>query len=288
MSSILLILLSAVFFALSTVFAKFVSNSSEVSSAQITFVRFFIGFIAASYIVKKKKRSIIPHKIHLIIYRSIFNTFAVLLFFIGVKDTTITNANMLNMTYPVFVVLLAPFINKEKISKISLLYLFLSVAAIYLISSPDFSYINRGDAWSLLSAILAAVAVTALRESRKYDSTSVILFYHMGIGTVIMLCMMPFLWKNCSVLNWFNIVVSGILGVAGQYALTIGIKKIDAASSSIISSSRILWAIIFGVIFFSEKLSLNIIIGAILLTISLIGISGGITYIKNKIIFRRS
>ncbi len=91
-------------FALSTVFTKFVTNSSDIKGVEITFARFFIGFIVVALYVYHEKIPLKPYRISLIIWRGVLNTVAFMLFFTSLQYTTVTNANMLNMTYPVFIV----------------------------------------------------------------------------------------------------------------------------------------------------------------------------------------
>lgn len=114
---IILVALSALFFALGSVFAKIAIQASDLSGIVMAFSRFFVGFVIFLLYVIIKKKPLKPNNIKYVSLRAIFNTLAIILFFVGVEYTTITNANMLNMTYPVFVFLIAPYLNKEKIKK---------------------------------------------------------------------------------------------------------------------------------------------------------------------------
>ena len=59
------------------------------------------------------------------------------------------------------------------------------MTGIYLVIFPDFSNINKGDMIGLLSGIFAAFAIITLSVAREYDSTVLIVFYLMAIGTVM-------------------------------------------------------------------------------------------------------
>jgi drug/metabolite transporter (DMT)-like permease len=269
-----LISLSAFCFGSATIFAKIVNQASDIPGIEITFFRFLLGLIVTSFIVIKRKQSVIPVKKKFVILRAISNAVAVTLFFTGVEYTTVTNANMLNMTYPVFVYLFTPFINKEKNPGIYYLYLAISMGGIFLIINPDFSYINRGDLLSLLSGITAAAAISFLREARKTESSFVILFNLMAIGTVANFFLMaPFYVKPEGILI-LHIFMSALLGVMGQIFITIGFRYIDAASGALISTSRMLFTAVLGVILFSDPLDFRIAAGGILIFVSLVGVSG--------------
>ncbi|MFH0974343.1 MAG: DMT family transporter [Spirochaetota bacterium] len=276
---VLYILLSALSFALSTVFAKLVMDASDISAMELTFLRFFAGFALAAVYVAVKKLSLKPQSVKNVGMRSIFNVGAAIFFFLAVEYSTVTKSNILNMTYPIFVFLLAPYVNKEKVPVLHYFFLVLGMAGIYFVVMPDvsefyLSNINKGDIYGFLSGLLAGFAVAYLREARKYDSTFVILFYHMGIGTLITLALAfrGFMIPHGIVLIY--VILTVITSVAGQVFITLGYKSINAAAGSLISCSRILIAALLGVTIFSDPLTLKIIAGGVLITVSLTGVSG--------------
>lgn len=270
---VLLLLIAEIFFALSTVFTKLIINESDISSIEITFFRFFLGLIIFSIIGYIKKISIIPQKITLVVWRAVLNTAAVIVFFYSLTFTSITNANMLNMTYPVFIFLISPMFIKEKSPRILYLFLGISLIGIYFIINPNFQYVNKGDVIALISGIIAAFAIVTLRMAREYDNTFLILFYLMLIGSILNFIMM------IPVFKWFDyhigiyILCSSIAGLLGQFLITWGYKFISAGPGALISSSKMIFAIFFGVFIFSEQITWRIAVGGILIFISLIGVA---------------
>ena len=273
MRGVLLLLLSALAFTLSTVFAKLVNQGSQISGIEVSFFRFLTGFIVVSLYLLRGSEKIRPNNCQYVLMRAGFNTIAVLLFFTGIQYTTVTNANMLNMTYPAFVFILAPFINREKGKYIHILFLALTFGGTYLIIFPDFNTVNPGDVYAFLSAVAAGFALTSLREARKHDSSATILFHLMMTGTIVSFCMMLPTFIVPRGMTLFFLISSAVVAVIGQGALTIGFKYINAAPGSLVSSSRILFAVTLGVIIFGDPLNAHILWGGILILISLIGTS---------------
>lgn len=273
-----LLLLTAEFlFALSTVFVKFVTNGSLISGIEIAFFRFFTGFIITGAYIKVSGKYFPMVKPFNVYMRGLFNTTSVIFFFLGVQYTTISNTNLLNMTYPVFVFLISPFITKEKISQDLLFFLVLVLAGIYFIVIPEgssFSAINKGDIFALLSGVTAGFGISFLREARKTDYTQTILLYMFAIGSFIGGIMLINNFVLPRGIFIFHIFIIAILSFAGQVLLTAGYKSISATAGSLVSSARIVFAIFLGVIFFSEPLSLRIISGSTLIIISLAGVNG--------------
>ncbi|MFW5860927.1 MAG: DMT family transporter [Spirochaetota bacterium] len=276
----LLLLLSAMAFALSTVFAKVVTTNSTVPGIEITFVRFSVGLIFTGLYLLSRKIPIWPNNPRLVILRAVTNTAAVLFFFTGIQFTTVTNANMLNMTYPVFVFLIAPYFNREANRKKNYIFLFLTIIGVYLIVVPDFKSINPGDISALMSGVCAGMAISALREARKYDNSFVILFYLMFIGIFINAGILIPLFVMPDLYIFIFMLLSAVTAVAGQVLLTVGYRFIDAAPGSLISASRILFAGILGFSIFGDPLTLRILSGGILILIALTGVSGIVRFLR--------
>jgi drug/metabolite transporter (DMT)-like permease len=271
---IILILSAELLFTIASALTKKITMLSDIGGADVTFFRFAIGLFCMSGFIAHKRLSLKAQKPLFISLRGIFNTLAVMFFFGALGYTTVGNANMLNMTYPIFVFLLSPFINNESSRKIYYLFLISAMAGIYLIAFPDLSSINRGDILALTSAVMAGFGITSLRQAGKYDSPYLILFYLMLFGTVINgLWILPDFKGSSSVLVWVLLILSGIIGFGGQILLTVAYKFIDARSGALTSSSRNIFAITIGAAFFSEAITTRIIIGCLLILISLAALS---------------
>jgi drug/metabolite transporter (DMT)-like permease len=271
---IIFLLLAELCFTASTIFSKLLTNSSGISAIEVTFARFFLGLIVVAAIIYISDMSLIPNKLSLLIWRGVLNTIAVILFFLASQYTSITNTHMLNMTYPFFIFLFAPlFFRQERIAVVLYLFLVTGMMGIWLVINPNFREINRGDIFGLLSAVVAAFSVITLTMARKNDSTLIILLYLMSIGTVLNgLVMIPvFILPEGR--QWLLIIASGLIGVLGQIFITYGYKYISARDGSLISTSRILYAVILGTLVFSEEITLRIAAGGLLIMLSIIAVS---------------
>lgn len=279
----ILVVLSALFFSLSSYFGKIVTNTTGMSGVITSFSRFVIGTIMMFLYIVISKKSFKANAIKPIVRRAIFNSFAIILLSSSLNFTTITNANMLNMTYPVFVILLAPLVLKEKIKKSTYLYLIAIMLGSYIIADPQFGSVNRGDLMSFVSSMMAGISVLSLKEASNKDEGYIIVFYVMLIGTFINI---PFSLKSVMDFDYnalFLVILSGGLGFLAQVLLTEGYKFVDSSTGSLLSSSRIVISAIIGIILLGEPLNLNIILGIILIGGSLVGLSGYFNKKKNEV-----
>lgn len=272
MRGVLFILLAELCFASSSVLAKLALIDSDLSGIQITFFRFIMGAAVGFIAIKRSKESFRPKNPKFVFWRAITNTTSAMLFFFSLKYTSVTNANMLGMTYPLWVVIFAPLLIKEQLLKRNLVYVFIAIIGVYLVVMPDFSGINLGDACAFMAGVTGAVAVIILRRARQYDSTNIIIFYLMFTGAIINSLFLPAVWAKPTTEQWFYILTSAILGLAAQIFLTVGYKYIEASQGSLVSSSRIVMAAIMGVIIFSDDITIRLICGALLILSAQYGI----------------
>src|SRR5690554_3131998 len=112
---IFLILLASFCFVLSTYYGKLVSNYTEMSAVVTSFARYILGVIGLGTFMYYKKISFKPVNSRPIIIRSILNATALIMLTASLNYTTITNANMIHLTYPVFVFIFARYTTGEKL-----------------------------------------------------------------------------------------------------------------------------------------------------------------------------
>lgn len=271
---VILVLSAAISFTFSTYFGKIVTNTTDMSGVITSFYRFFLGAVIMFAYILIKKKSFKATDIKPIIYRSGFNSLAIMLYSIAYAYTTMTNINMLHMTNPIFVVLLAPYFTKEKVDKKKYLYLIITMVGMYVVTNPSLGDINTGDVLALLSAVMASFSIMSLSNATKHNETYVILFYVMVIGTLLNL---PLAYKDIlsfEMIGLFPVFMSSLLGFLGQIFITFGFKYVDSSTGSLINTSRIVVAAIVGYVFLDEIITVRTLIGMISIIGSLVGLSG--------------
>lgn len=268
------VLLSALFFVLSSVYGKIVTNTTGMSGIITSLGRFLIGTVAMFIYMIYEKKNFKPVNFKPIFSRALFNGLTVLLYSIGFQYTTVTNVNMLQMTYPIFIILLTPYFTKEKIKPSTYIYLTIIMASTFIVVNPKFNSVNIGDVLSLLSAITSAVSIMNLTAARRTDEGYMIVFYVMLLGAIFTL---PFSYKDLICFEskgLLPLLLSSLFGFLGQVFITIGYKYVDSATGALVSTSRIVFATLIGVLFLGEPINSRIITGGMLIIISLIGLSG--------------
>lgn len=258
---------SAFLFYLATVVMKWSSMAGlAIDSSLFTFARFILGFATVLGVMGIQRRKLKIIKKRLLIGRALGNCAAVYCFFKGVELTSVAQANILNMTYPLFIAIFSWIFLKAQQDLVSTLIAIMAVIGVWLILSPARMAFDYNSLWGLASGIFAGIAILYLNLSRQIHDTQTILFFMFGLGSIIVFCLFFDQMRIPSHGELTYLFWCSAIAIAGQYLLTIGFKYVTAIEGGIISSTRILLAAILGpVIAMDPSLSLSGWIGAFLI-----------------------
>ena len=237
---------SAFFFYLATLIIRWAEPHVVIESAYFVFSRLLLGFIVVSLTMILQKKRLQPKKYHYLIGRTVANTVAVFCFYKAVETGSVAEANILNMTYPLFVAVFSWFFLRQQRDRWSLIIVAVAFAGVWLVLSPGDIIPRWGNLWGLSSGITAAVAIIYLNISRRYHDSQTILFFMFGLGTGLMLIFFHDAIFIPNAEELFFLLSCSAAGVLGQYLITYGFLYVTAVEGSIISSSRILLAALLG------------------------------------------
>ena len=243
---------SAFFFYLSTLTIRWAASYVTIGSAYFVFGRLLLGFGVVSVTMLLQKKRLQPKKYHYLIGRTLTNTFAVFCFYKAVETGSLAEANILNMTYPLFVALYSCFFLRGQRDLLSMLAVAAAIIGIWMILAPRGIDPSLANMWGLCSGVTAAAAIIYLNTSRRYHDSQTILFYMFGLGSILMLIFFHNAMFIPNLQELFFLLICSTTGVLGQYLLTYGFLYVSAVEGSIISSSRILLAALLGPLLVSD------------------------------------
>jgi len=243
---------SAFCFYLSTVVVRWSQAEVTIDPSFFAFFRFLTGFLVVCAVMTCSKQPPRPQRYHLLVGRAVANSVAVYCFYMAVKYTSVAEANILNMTYPVFVALLTWGLFREQRDPTALALVAVAFAGIWLILAPAKIDIKLANLWGLASGVSASFAIMYLSVSRRYHDANTVLFFMFGLGTLLTAAVFHkhFFWPNSTGLYYLALCAAA--GIAGQFLITIGFRYITAVEGSIISSTRILLAALLGPVMAGE------------------------------------
>lgn len=257
---------SAFCFYLATAVIRWSKNQVSIDPSCFVFVRFLLGFITICTIMHFRKQPPRARRHHYLWGRTIANCTAVYCFYKAVDVTSLASANILNMTYPLFIALFAWLFLKDQRDIVTLGVVGAALIGVAMILKPWSISLNLADLWGLASGVSASLAIIYLNLSRRYHDSETILFYMFGVGAMIIFVCFQNQINISSGSEVYYLIICSLFGIGGQYLLTYGFRYITAVEGGIISSTRILLAALLGPIIASDPpLSVSGWIGAILI-----------------------
>lgn len=289
-------LIACVYFALTGACAKILSES--LPSIEVVFFRNLVGTIFVLYLISKLKVKKEGGHIGLLIFRGVAGTISLYAFFYNVSNIELGTAFAFQKTAPIFVALIAFFIFKESIGFFGSLGILLAFCGVLLISHPwiDDELHTGVDMTNTLigvfSGLTAAMALTSVRQLRRYYTTEIIASSFIIIGAILPLFSMligsfystkyldfmiaPFVMPS-GFKTWALIFLMGLFGILYQIYVTkaYGIAK-KAGVVAGISYFDVLFSLALGLMLGDDLPSAMVFMGIIGV------IFGGLILIKAK------
>ena len=167
--------------------------------------------------------------------------------------------------YPLLVLPLSYYFLSEKIGWKRWSAVFTGFLGIIIVLNPISLNFDYNMIWPLLLAFLLAIYSILTRKISAYDNSETSFFWVAIVGGVIMTMVGPFFFKLLILkdIPWFLLLC--ILSTCGHFLF---IKALETAQASILQPFiylQLLFASIIGIWVFDDLLTINIILGGILI-----------------------
>lgn len=262
--SILFMLLSSFSFSAMQIIVKLLPT---IPLMEKVFFRNLASLIFSYIIIKKLNLSFLGNKNNRkhLFYRSFYGFLGVVLFFYATSKMLASDAAMLNKLSPVFVTMIAYFFLKERVSKIQISSLIISLIGSLFIIRPKFNISALPASVGLLSAIVSAAAYIFITAIGKKESIYTIVFYY---SLFSVLASTPFLFFSFKIPDFKELlllIILSVLACAGQIALTLAYNSCKASKISIYDYTNIIFSSLLGFVILKEIPSVYSVLGGILI-----------------------
>ncbi|MBN1792975.1 EamA family transporter [Candidatus Woesearchaeota archaeon] len=192
-------------------------------------------------------------------------------FLTAVKTTTIANAMLTHYLNPIFVILFGYILLREKVTKSTILALVMSLSGLAIMMLPnELTFSNAHFLGIMLgtgSAVFLGLEVVFKKMLSKRMPSDIVVLQYLTVPVILLL---PFVsYKNLFSLDpagIFGIIFIGTALIAGGITLFIsGLKQVKAQKAGVLSYIEPLGAILWGLLILKEWLSLETIIGGLLI-----------------------
>src|SRR5690554_6371539 len=256
-----------------------ISGLQKYLIPEIILFRSIITFVIGFAVIKSKGIPLFGNNKKWLIIRGITGTIALTLYFYTLNNLPIAIAATIQYLSPVFTVLLAIFILKERVKLIQAVFFLVAFIGIVFISfskylSQDAS-ISKVNPWWIIvgicSAAFAGIAYNAIAKCRYTDAPVTVVFYFPLIAIPIMSFLTIFDYVLPLVKEWGPILVIGVFTHIAQIFAT---KSLHSANTATVTPFKYLgsiYAFVLGLFLFDEVISLYAIVGMLLIIVGVLG-----------------
>ncbi len=211
---------------------------------------------------------------------------SIVFYIIAIQKTSMSNAVFLLYLGPIFASLIAFLFLGEDLKGIDLISLFMALIGILFVLKFKFN-IEKDELDGIIYGILSGIFYGILIVSNRMIKCDVHLltrgFYQFVIGSLILMPVCISLFKTDVILKNIKILlaigfVNGFLGITLMFN---AIKNLKSVEYGIFSYLEVLYAVLFGVIFFSETADIFKITGGIFILSA--GLLQVLKNLKNKV-----
>ncbi len=247
-------------------------------ASEVTFCRFAFGILAMLPLQGRRGIQLLGTDRRGLLKRGVWGALAVFFYFLSLQTTSLTHAQLLNYASVVFAPLFAYVFLRERLTTRTGAAILIAVSGICLITlqASHASALNVGDAYGLLSGVLAGAAITEIRRLRQSESAWSVFFYLSLVGAPIaavaaIIMREPFVLPTTA--GWLVLLCMAASSVAAQILMTYGYKYIRAGEGSLITMSQLVYNAFAGAIIFQEALTTWTLAGALLIVGSAVWMS---------------
>ncbi len=192
-------------------------------------------------------------------------------FFYAYQKTSISNAVFLHYIAPLIVVILSLLLFKESITGRKIATLTLSLTGIFLISriySGSFQ-LNIGDLAAILSACAYAATLLLYKKALEKYPFEVTIFFQMIITVLFLLPSFLMNPMQIAPREWLILLFLGVIAQCFSVVLHVGaIKTLQVSTVAVLGYLEPVFAIILGILIFSEIPLLTTVVGGGLILLS--------------------
>jgi len=264
--AIILKVLSVIFFAIMTVFVKKLSDNFPIF--QIVFFRCLFGLLPVTIMLIITNSRLKTDKIKLHFFRAIIATLAMFSFFKSFSLLTLADVSSISFASIMITTILAIFLLQEKVGFRRWLAIIVGFIGVVIIFRPGTSIFSYYSLLPLLGAFGVSIAIIILKTLLLSDKPPACSFYLHSLIGLIVLPTIFFGWHMPNISQWYLIILMGFFGGVAQILATNAYKISEVTILTPFDYSSIIWAITFGIIFFSDYPDKYVILGSIVIVAS--------------------
>lgn len=258
---VLLMLAGDFMFALNDAMGKWLVASFSVG--QVMLIRSLGAFIVLGPMLAKQgpAKLVRMERRDLQFLRVLATTLDTFFFYAAVVYLPLADVFSFYMAGPVYVAALSHFLLGEKVGWRRWTAILVGFCGVLIMLKPSSSALSLSSIFALIGSLSFAFAIVLNRRLRGTSDTSLVTWQTIGtlvVGVVLTIGT----WRAPSTFDTGAMLLLGIVSCIAHLLITRALKLAPASTLAPLHYTLLLWAIVFGLVFFGDVPSLRILIGA--------------------------
>jgi drug/metabolite transporter (DMT)-like permease len=196
------------------------------------------------------------------------------LFFAGLPYMPLSEAVAIVYSETLLVIVLAPLLLKETLKPRDALAAAVGFAGVLCVVRPDGSHSGwLGPVLLMSSALFGALSIVQIKRIRATDDSGTTVLYFTVIGTLVTGASLLFAWRTPTFGALAVMALLGLFATAGQLLMTMAFRSADAGALAPYNYTSIVWAALFGYLFWGETIGAMSLFGVLLIVGSSIAVA---------------
>jgi drug/metabolite transporter (DMT)-like permease len=226
----------------------------EMDPAQVMFLRYLAGFaLMVPFALRAGRTRWQTGDLPGHLLRGLIHTIALTMWFIALPTVSLADTTAIGFTTPIFLMLGAGLLLGETMMAARWIAAAIGFAGVLIVVGPSLGG-SSGGAMLLLLASAPMFAATMLMSKRlaRRDGPSVLVLWQAASITLLSAPLAVYQWQPVTLSQALLILLAGVLGNVGQYAVTRSFHRTDISAAQSVRFLDLLWASLFGWMFFSD------------------------------------
>lgn len=256
------ILIAGFFFGVINTLVKYYAH---IPAIEVVFFRSLVSFFLSLFMVKKLKLKIINEHSKILFLRGLCGAIALSLYFYTIQVIPLATAVTILYLAPVFTVILAIFLVKEKPHKMQWPFILLSLSGAVFLKGFDLRVSLLHFLMGLTAALFAGLAYNFIRMLKGKVHHQLIIFYFPMITLPFCIPLMLPHWLTPNFKDLMGLLGIGVLTQIAQIYMTKAYLAEKASKISHYNYLTSIYALAAGYLFFGEVLHWSGVVGITLI-----------------------
>ena len=266
-AGVLLMLAGDFLFALNDAMGKWLVASFSVG--QVVLIRSIGAFIILGPMIARQGTAKLfrMERLDLQILRVVVTTLDTALFYAAVVYLPLADVMSFYMAGPIYVAALSHFLLGEKVGWRRWAAILIGFCGVLIMLKPSSSAFTAASVFALAGSVAFAFAIILSRVLRGTSDTTLVTWQTLGT-LVVGLALMIGNWQPPSALDIGAMQLLGVVSCAAHLLITRALKLAPASTLAPLHYTLLLWAVVFGLVFFGDVPGPRILGGAAIVVVA--------------------